>query len=354
MSHWIVVETMGIGARGEVEPSVVFKDGRCSKYTSVQRLRQEVPNGDYTVYARVLDALGKAAATGHPQSVVVSQVRIIAEPVFGPSGVVFAVQLWIGDAEATPPPRRLVGAFEFIYDEARDVAHIHDGPNIERDILGMDDSPGEVVRVAPEVFQYFYDFPRESDIGPFVRDMNTGRLDNGATFDSPLTVRHARDSDDQLRYRCYMTMRAVHLSSRWALRGVVHDINDVEPAEFIAFNRHTARVIANLEERESGLGRIDFATGLVTDWLRTPPPPLDSWLTDSPIFHEDDREEIAAAQLAMLTRRQERATYRARVRFAGSPPDLWHTARITITPDKQGEDGLGFLTVEPLPELMAS
>ncbi|AFR51498.1 GAF domain-containing protein [Gordonia sp. KTR9] len=356
MSHWIVVETMGTGAQDEVDPSVVFKGGKSSQYTSVDRLRHEVPRGDYTVLAWILKALDTVTTTGKPESAVISHVAIIAEPVFGPNGVVFAVQLWIGDdADSVPPPRRLVGGFEFVYDEELDLAQIHEGPNIERDILGIDGPTQDVTRVAPEVFQYFYDFPRESEIGPFVRDMKAGRLENGAKFDSALTVRHARDSDDQLRYRCYMTMRAVRLPSRWALRGVVHDINDVEPAEYLAFNRHTARVIANLEERESGLGRIDFATGLVTDWLRTPPPPLSAWLTDSPIFHEDEQETIAAAQLALLTRQQERATYRARIRFAGGPTDVWHVAQFTITPDKHGEDGLGFLTVELLSkEAMAS
>ena len=345
---------MGTGAHEEVEPSVVFKEGKRSRYSSVDRLRQLV-QGDYAAYTRVLEVLNAAVATGRPQAAVDSQAAFIAEPVLGPNNVVFAVQLWIGDPDSAPPARRLVGGFEFVYDEGRDVAQIHEGPNIERDILGIDDAPGEIIRVAPEVFQYFYDFPRESEIGPFVRDMKAGRLENGATFDSTLTVRHAQDRDDQLRYRCYMTMRAVRLPSRWALRGVVHDINDVEPAEYLAFNRHTARLIANLGDDQTGLGRIDFSTGLVTDWLRTPPAPLDAWLTDNPIYHDDNQAEIAAAQLALLTRQQERVTYRDRVRFAGDPPNLWHTAQFTITPDKQGEDGLGFLTVEPLPEeVMAS
>ncbi|GAC69236.1 GAF domain-containing protein [Gordonia soli] len=338
---WMLVETTGNG-----EPVITFRKGRPASFASLNSCRREYFRGNGAAIGVLRSVIDAARSSGEPTTDRVTIDResapttITGIPVVGPFGVVHAVQVWIAPEGVQPPAPRRVGAFEW----HADTRLTHHGPTIEREILGIADA--QDVRVSHEVFQYFTDFEREGDLGQFIIEISTEGAQDGDTFSSYLVVK--RDDDPDARNRCFMTIRAVRdtVSGKLVARGVVHDVSDVQPGQQAGgFDRQTARLVANLDDREMGIGRIDFATGIITEWLRHPPGPLDLWLTHNEEFHSDDTPRIIEAQQALLLKGLDRVRYRARVRFGESP---WIWAEFVLTPDMPGASGGGMITARPL------
>ena len=333
MGHgWILIECMG-----NAEPTLVFDRVRPRRYSSIRR-RDNLRSSQVT--AALFTMVGDVAGSRSKVRRVISadkneSLMMVAHPVEGPAGSVYGVQVWVGLEHELPPPRRLVGAF--LWDPATQLTH--HGPTIETEILGIADP--QTTRVSPEVFKYFEAFPREGELGTYVADIMSGSITDGEAFDSDITIR--RDDGDLAQV--YMTMRAVkNRDDTWGLRGIVHDITDVrEPSSAAAYNRRTARVVARLVDGEWGIGHVDFATGIVTEWLTEPPAPLDRWATQNAEFHPDEVSTVMEAQIAVATERVPRAEYVVRVRFSEGP---WHGARITLTAATAGSNGHGLMRVE--------
>lgn len=330
---WTVIECMSAG-----DPTLVFDGGRPRRYGSVRR-REHLKSAQITtaILAAIDEVKSSRAEIQKPVAVEDHPPYILhALPIMGPFETVYGVQVYFGDKGQTPPPPRRAGAF--LWEPSTQLTH--HGPTIETDILGITDP--QDVRVSPEVFKHFEVFPREGELGPYVADIMAGRVEEGETFHSDLTLRKEGGELAQ----AFMTMRAVlDPAGQWGLRGIVHDISDViEPEPTYAYDRNTARSAARLTDGDWGIGHIDFPTRIVTEWLTPPPEPLDRWATQNAEFHPDDDAEVMQAQLAVATGREIRAVYQARVRFPGVP--WWYTAIFTITAATAGAKGHGLIRVE--------
>lgn len=356
-TDWIVVETMG-----NSDPDLVFKSGQACSFASIGAVQREYLRGSRKVQKCVLELIRRVAASREPFTATEiasdnkagrKEYSLAALPVFGPRNEVFAIQLWIGPPGESPPAPRLVGAFEW---NPNDRVTYH-GPNIEQDILGIDNPQPE--RVTAEIFKHFLAFEEEPRLRSFAQGIAEGILSDGEPFAAEIIVGHERDPDNQLRYRCYMALRAVHRrdTNQWVMRGVVHDINDTKPAQPTDLDRHTARLLAALasEGGEKGIGRLDFATGIIAEWLAPPPYPLDAWLTRNETYHPDDLATVTEIRHQLIEGRVERVSYQAKLTFDkdGRRPPLWHSARVTIVADTLSSQGQGMITVEYIPSLMA-
>lgn len=328
---WSVIECMGNG-----NPTVVFDGTKPRRYVSIRR-RDEYRNANVTA------AIGKVVSdvVQTKQRVELSlridnypDLTMIGLPVVGPFEVPFGVQLWLGPQDEEPTPPRLIGAFD--WDPKTLITH--HGPTIESQILAIEDIKDQ--RVSPEVFRHFEYFPRDAELGPFITEVEEGRADDGETFDSPLTIKRA----DGVITQAYMTMRAVQRGETWSLRGIVHDVTDVQPPDTArAFDRRTARTAANMADGDWGIGHFDFSTQIVTEWPKVPATPLDKWVVSNAEYHPDDLEHISEAQKELVEGTAEKVEYVARIRFAD---DDWISVKFTLTAATPGPNGHGLMRVE--------
>lgn len=334
-STWNIVEWMADG-----EPTLIFDGKKPRQYVSIRR-REHYRQLD--IDAAILDAV-KAAVTSFErveQSVTVKEgyppLQLIADPILGPLGVSYGAQVWIGPTNQPVPPVRAIGAFE--WDPATEITY--HGRTIETEILGHTEPKEQ--RVSPEIFRHFEAFPREGELGRFIAEMNANLVEHGAVFDSRLTLKRM----DGVVRQAYMTMRAIRKDKgAWMLRGLVHDISDVEKPQLTdTYDRRTARTTAALIAGDDpvGIGHIDFATGIVADWLTPPPAPLDGWLVHNPEFHVDNIAEMNAAQLRLAKAETTKEEYRAWVRF---PDTDWIEAKFLLAAATPGVFGHGLIRVE--------
>lgn len=327
---WLVIEALS-----ECGPSLVFDSQRTKEFAALGRRRRNTQPAVTAALGEVVQSLRDGAPVAG-KKVMLPQgcsVNVIGTPILGPARVVYGAQVWIGNDETTAPPRRNVEAFSF--DPASGIT-FH-GPGVDRNILGITEAQPEA-KVSPQIFKYYRQFPRQAELGIYVKSVDAGQVEEGHSFDPEIQL----VGEDQVSRRVHVTMRATDVDTDSPMiRGLIHEISDISPPDVSAYERDLARNIAQMVA-EQGIGQLDLATNLVTEWLASPPPPLDLWLQEIPEYHPEDFQRMVADQHTVVSGTSSYVESRVRVRFSSTE---WIPCVLGLRASLTGEAGQGLVTV---------
>ncbi|MDF3285046.1 GAF domain-containing protein [Gordonia sp. N1V] len=274
-----------------------------------------------------------------PKLDIYGDLRLAAEPVMGPERDphLYAVKVWIGPIDAqVPTESRIVGTMMWDPTDKGDPITYHD-PVTDGVILGYD--PPATQRISAQVFRHYQYYPKEHLLGPWVEAIKDGRKPAADTFDAKIDLTR---TDNQL-LRVFIAMRAVKAGTSHAIRGVIHDISDVDPpTEWSGFDKQTARSAISAtvgDDRTTGWGHVNFATGIVLEWYTTPPGDLRVWEFQNARW-ADEREYFSYLERA---KNGERVSFSTVVRFNDEIP---RSVKVAISPANPGDVGNGFLIVK--------
>lgn len=337
---WLLVDMMGD------EPTVVFEDARTKSFARLDRRKQVHPASSITDQIRTVVDRYKSGVTREPITetwqVGSEQGVLAAYPVLGPPAdpAVYGALVWVGEC-APPMPLRTVGTM--MWDPANQTTyHSH---VTETEILRNPEIRYE--RTSPEVFRHFQDYPREHILGPWVQGVSDGDQTIADTFDDEIELKR---TDGEL-IRIYLTMRGVELDDGRRIRGLIHDLSDLRPPTGeVGYSRRTARAVAQVLKRlhiNCGVADINFATGIILEWLVPPPAPLDAWATENAVW--DDMDALMA-QIKKVADGSPEVTFDAKVSFA-SQGDTPIAVRVMLSPATAGIEGTGIIQVQPLADI---
>ncbi|GGF91745.1 hypothetical protein GCM10007304_02120 [Rhodococcoides trifolii] len=318
---WLLVETLG--ARDGLEPTVVAVGNRKRNFAALGR---QTPSRH--VSSALRDAVRRVVIT---RQQVVSHVvpkgtprtmtprTMLCVPVFSATGDVFGVSAWIGSPDTGPPPREIVGTFEW-----NAVTGItQHGPGLETDILGIARSADR--RTLPEIWKYFTEFDYHDDYTAFVQEVQTASAESGQQFGAEIAL----TGEDGVARRVHMTVRSSLYGTERKIVGLVHVIADIERPPS-AFSREFARAAAAVAlDSEQGVGHMILRTGLMLEWLRPPPEPFGRWATEVPEIHPTSAEQYEAARESVMRGSSAGADLVIYLRFAGDVD--WLPAHVIVT-----------------------
>lgn len=295
---WLLIETLS-----SLGPHTVVADGSKKRpWSSFVRARSRLGAAAINVLKSVVDAT-VASACETERSVLErrggGELRVIGVPVLAASGAVHAVHAWIGPASQSPTPRRLVAAWE--WDSITGLAQ--HGPGIEEEILGVPSEDRREVRAQTDFFRRVVRFDDRMGYMSLAT-----KFDSGGEWDGDITVRR----DDGTLRELHMVARLFTEGGARSVRGVVHDITDVQPPNLIVDN-DALRLIAGTASE--GVGLMLLTTCGIYEWLSPPPPPADRWVTETPLIRREDRELLKRA-CDRLLERTEREELTIGVKFA--------------------------------------
>jgi hypothetical protein len=318
-SEWLVIETLGF-ADG-IEPTVVAKGSGHRSFTSIERRTDT--RKTFTTIQKVIPEVfltGDTVLEPVYGRGVYERVVVLGVPIIGPSGV-FGVQIWAGNSDATPPTAESVGTFEF--DVERQVTK--HGPGHDEQILGLDD--GADTRTLQEIWKHFDRFDAEEAYREYLDALSCDEFASGESFDAPVYLTDANG----IQRRIDMSVRARIAPDGRRIVGLLHDTT--EGAEKVPgmSDRQIARAAAQLtaQDADAGLGHLDLNTGIVFEWLKTPPPPFDQWERHNPEFHPKTAEALDLVRSAILDGSEKKSSIPLHLRFPGD--DEWLLADMTIT-----------------------
>ncbi|RJO76364.1 hypothetical protein D5S18_08475 [Nocardia panacis] len=328
MSHddWLLIETLGYERR----PTLVADGVRVRDWANPLRAQREP--GD--VGRRILEVVRRCVETVSAATCSTEESVVLGIPVRCAFGAVHGVQVWVGAADATPPPRRGAAAWDW----DADTQMAKHGPGLEE--LAWRRAPAEVrvTRTPPEVFGTMVGFDGRIDYMAMVREMKVdGRWQGEVDM---------LGDDDRVR-RFQMIARANPVARR--TQGLVHEVTDVReprPDPALSMMRAVSR------RARTGIGFVELGFGLIYEWPKPPPPPLERWATERPDLHPDDAAAFLAVCGRMLKDDPEFTTdeahrLRLRLRFAGTD---WIEACAELVHNRSGQPGItghGLLRVWP-------
>jgi hypothetical protein len=307
-NQWLVIETLGAD-----EPFTVIADGGQRKYwSSLSRARSSYGPSiatDSVAVVRACVASADIAELSTKARRGGGDVRIVGVPVLGAYGAVHAVHLWVGPADADPPPRRRVAGWDWYVEQLFCVQ----GPNLEEWFIDRDPRDVKTIRTAAENFK------------PIVRfDDRMGYMKLVADVDGEWQGEITLLGDDGVRRTLQMVARANTGTENPLIRGLFHEITDVRPPE-PQLDRVALDAVANLLPAPAGM--LDLGKRLIYDWVSPPPPPLECWMRDLAEFHTDDRATYDTA-CDRLIAGSDRETLTFRVRF---PETDWIVTDAVLT-----------------------
>lgn len=334
---WLLIEAMGNDDR-----SLLFEGARWKPFSLVHRRSRVHPSPRVTeqlntIIQQLAHGTRADAVVIEPWQAAGTSGLIVAEPIFGPPADpdLYAVLVWIGTG-APPADSRVVGTMMWNPDN---LCTYH-SQTTEHHILA--NSPIRYERTSPEVFKHFRDYPREHALGPWVQSVREGVVGEGETFQDTIEI----ERSDGVVLNVHLAMRAVLTSEGWRIRGVIHDLSDIEkPTGEQGYSRRTARafadVLSDANVNVGGLGTVNFATGIILEWIIPPAPPLDSWRdtnatwTDPDLLLEHVQHVADGAPVSKLN---------TSVSFHNT--DRQYPITVTIYPAAQGPTGTGILRIE--------
>lgn len=318
-SEWLVIETLGF-ADG-IEPTVVAKGSGHRSFTSIER-RTDTRKTFTTIQKVIPEVVLSGDTVLEPVfgRGAYERVVVLGVPIIGPSGV-FGVQIWAGNSDATPPTAESVGTFEF--DVERQVTK--HGPGHDEQILGLND--GADTRTLQEIWKHFDRFDAEEAYREYLDALSCDQFASGESFDAPIYLTDANG----IQRRIDMSVRARIAPDGRRIVGLLHDTTEgAEKAPGMS-DRQIARAAAQLtaQDADAGLGHLDLNTGIVFEWLKTPPPPFDQWERHNPEFHAKTAEALDRVRSAILDGSEKKSSIPLHLRFPDD--DEWLLADMTIT-----------------------
>lgn len=324
---WIVLETFS-----DDHPSVVF-EGTPRVFKPLTRRRNF---NSSAVTEKILKTVRSVQNGAHAEDARAAlpdgtDVLIRALPVLGPDGV-YGSQVWLGEYGQPVGEPRTVEAYSF--DPVTCLTH--HGPGVDRNILSID--PIEAKRPSHhQIFEFYDDFSKQSDVGEYVETLVTDAPPNGDRrfFDADICLTDGRGIG-----------RTIHVSMGYApdalgrpeAKGILHDVTDHVPHR-VDYALAMAKKLAAQDHPAMGRAIIDLTTGIALQWLNPPIGALTPWLTDLPEFTEQGREAATNLRKRVLAR-SVYAEFTTPIRFTGTGD--WIDARIGF--EHYGENQ-GLMTV---------
>ena len=340
---WVLIELMG-----NDEPSILFEGSRWKPFSRLDRRSRVHPSVSMTNQLRAI--ADRVRHSDHLQGgLIVEQWSsgatdergyLVAEPIFGPPADprLYAVLVWIGSG-APPECARTVGTMMW---DPRNILTYHSEVTETR-ILGND--PPVYERTSPEVFKHFRDYPKEHALGPWVASVQDGSVSEEETFHDTIEIER---TDGEL-LNVHLAMKAVETPQGWLIRGVVHDISDMEaPTGQQGYSRRTARAFASVLDDAAveigALATVNFATGIILEWLTPPPPPIDEWRNTNGTW--GDFERVSSHIKLVADGGASVSKFSNTVTFPDSPRPI--PIAVTVYPATQGQGlaGAGIMRIE--------
>ncbi|NQE90834.1 GAF domain-containing protein [Nocardia terpenica] len=234
-----------------------------------------------------------------------AKVRIIAVPVAGPSGHVYATTVWIGAEDEQPPSRPLVGAIEW------DTALVAQLSPDARLLTGAPRNDPPAQNTLPEVISWFDRWDDRADFLSMFNLVNPVDRWTGTATKYLGGVTH----------HFYIAARAHNDGSgtRQAVRAIVCDITGHQPP----VNPDLSSIAARNLPIQPGhaLALVDLNAGVIHEWLANSNDAIASWRHHTPLFHPDDQAQVATTCLDLLGGATWSAHTRTRLRL--DPGDDW-------------------------------
>ncbi|CAM4379029.1 GAF domain-containing protein [Nocardia ninae] len=271
---WVLIETM------TGEPSVILEDGRVRKFGHTNRTRIA---GSANVAAQLDEVLRQVRGAAHP---VRRQIRlasslplqIVGVPVVGPYDQVYAIQLWVGRADAAMPPRLPIGTLSL--NPRTGIAH---GCEISRKTENPEITGTSVL---PRLLTQLDGCDDRAGLLGLMSAPVGRRWIGTATSVGPIR-----------RHLC-IAARCCASAAGPIVRIIVCDITEVQPPAPMSLDIGVLRKMPVPAGHAAGL--VDLRSGLVHEWIALGPPPLDRWLTEIPQIYPDDAAELQRCRNALI------------------------------------------------------
>lgn len=346
VSKWFVIETLS--PTPVYEPRLVFEDGATREFKAIHR-RRTLPTSAVTKKIKQVVETVRASGrenAGHTLLDSGQKLHFFAAPSLGPGNVVFAVQLLItsrDNADIFLDGRRKVGCF--VYDpQSKNTFH---GPTMETEIMGLPQTSSGATRASAEIFSLFEKFQKLDELSVFTNRIGNGTSPEGDNFSSLMEMKGV----DGRRRSTFMSFRPHAEADGLIMRGLVHDITDVQKPEnaeadfsSLALAR-TAFAMAS-PPASYGFGQLDLRNCVVLQWLQDPPPPLDLWTTSVPQYKGLDADTFEEQAHRILTRAASETTFTIHVRFRDA--DTWTPTEVHMRPVGTGESSQAIVRVTAL------
>lgn len=330
---WAVVETL----TGPDECSVVL-DG-LSPRAFARLTRASVAFGS-AVTSRLEFAIKLCLRTGQEQDKLFTLpgdrvIRVLANPVIGPSGKVHAVTVWSGGTSDEPPPPPIAGAIEWI-----NPGLVKACPTAQF-LLCEAHAEGPSEHTLPEMLSHFdYWNSRWAFLSLFNVENPTDRWTGTA----------AKTFIDGAHRQLYLAARASDADSTHTLRAIVCDIS-AAPAPGVP--DPCPSVIRHMPIPPGhAIGLVDLGGGVIHEWMADPASRMAGWLHHNPEIHPSDAPLIDAVRKALLAGTRLTANITGRIRFA--PEDEWILLQARWSRVSNGEQPQALIDVIPVPPIPAS
>ncbi|WP_227996848.1 GAF domain-containing protein [Nocardia australiensis] len=313
---WLLVETLA----GHGAPTLVADGDRMKDWSSLRRVRRELPAA---ASRRIAEVVQRCTVSAHLETDIDDKLRVVGVPIGCAYGGVHGVQVWAGPPARVPGPPPAVAAWD--WDAETELAH--HGPGLEELVFARAPEEVRVIRTPPEAF------------GRMVRF--DGRIEYFALVGAG-EGQYQGDVDmigDDGRVRTFQMVTRARPSIR-RISALMHQLTDtalMRPDVEMTMMRAVSR------RADEGIGFVELNSGVIYEWPRTPPPPLNRWATERPVFHPDDVAAFRSVLLELAGAADRPARQlRIRVRFADTG---WIPVLIDVMPLMSQESGHGLLVV---------
>lgn len=315
---WYVLEAIA----PDKKPRFIFELG--SVRTFSERRHSWRSNDGNQAFDRVVEAAQLTGEEASDWAWLDKHTKLVmkAFPVFGPHNDVYGVEVAVAVGEELNPATRQVRpgtTLSTVVDSRRvvrgysydiDNQLTHHGPGVDEDILCID--PLSAVRPPQTIFSFYDDFPKLGELDQFNTAAQAGTLDVGTEFqaDICLTDGFGRGRTIQVSQRY-----TVSPAGTPQLQGILHDVTDIPGHEHkIDPGKQGMRYLAAQADDSVGLGEVALTSGTLTSWVKPPPPSLDVWQYENPVFTERGAQVEANIRERVVQNKAEYSEFQA---------DLW-------------------------------
>ncbi|MEV5650543.1 GAF domain-containing protein [Nocardia sp. NPDC052254] len=307
---WFLIEALG---SLDTPMTILAKDGERRDWVSLRSLQRNegVDAGEPTDRVRRSGSVFDQIVSGRG-----GRRRVRAVPVLGPEGEVYALQLWIGAPdEPVPEPRPAAGIGWYAGD-------LQVQQRLESWMMSTDDADGfKRVRSPGEFFRKVVKF---DDATALIALGTSPEPD--ARFTSNITVLH--DSGHLMNWQIFARGRTD--LDRPGLRGLTHDVSDVEPP---ALGPHEALGLTDEPGPDTPAAALMAfplsGAPLIAQWIGHVPTWID-WQRegDAELIHREDWEAVAKTAIMLQPGIPGTKAVTA-ARFRAHTPSGWQPVTIT-------------------------
>ncbi|WP_433206602.1 GAF domain-containing protein [Nocardia sp. CA-107356] len=280
---------------------VVAEGAQPRRWTRLSRTRIASSS---SMNQHLVPMIGQAISSGEPQirSCNLSsgvRMQIIAVPVVGPNNEVFAVHVWGGPRFQPVPPRPSVGTLM-----CRSQKGFTTADSTFEDLIDAD-AIKTPARALPELMRHF---EGTDDTAGLMRLFD--ETPEGPTLWCATVVTTGVATNT--RRNLFIAAASVPNGHGRTIRAIAYAISNEHDAPSPTL---CAKLVSTLPiQSRHAVGITDLTTGLVHQWIKTGPPPLDRWMCEIPETHPDDVAEVAHTRARLLAG-VEQADIRFRLRF---------------------------------------